>query len=107
MFAVFVVLVLALGGLLLWRGAFARPAVATEARAPGAERLVAAAPARRRKTSRGAPVRSFKFYASRAPGLLCERAFGFVSRRARGRVLRPARAFARAPEAARFAPALC
>jgi len=97
------VLVLAVGGLLLWQAAPARPVTAVETCAPPVARMRAS----RRKISRDAVVRRSKFHASRAPGPLCERALGFISRHARGRVLRPARGFARPPAPARFAPARC
>lgn len=97
MFALFVVLVLTVGGLPLWRAASARPAPAAEA----------CAPVRRWKTSRGARVRSFKFSVPRAPGLLCEQASGFKPHRVIGTALRRARDLARVHDVARFAPARC
>jgi hypothetical protein len=97
MFAVFVVLVLAMGGLLLRRAAFARPTPAAGT----------ATPVRRRQTSRGAPVRSFKFSVSRAPGLLCEQASGFKPHRVIGPALRRVRDLARMHVTARFAPKHC
>jgi len=94
-FALFVVLVLAVGGLLLWRAASARPVPAAETRAVLSE------------ISCDAVVRRSPFFASRAPGLLCERAFVFFSRHANGRALSCARFFASARDAARSSPALC
>jgi len=77
-FAFFVVLVLAVGGLLFWRAVLARPVPAAETCAAGPARVRTV----RLKISRDAVRRSLIF-ASRAPGLLCERAFASVSRRTR------------------------
>jgi hypothetical protein len=107
--ACLVVLVLAVGGLLLWQGATARPCLAAGAgappMAPSAAPLGARRRAVRRKISRGAGVRRSFLSASRAPGLLCERAFPFHLRHADGRASRCARAVA--PDAARSSPARC
>ena len=103
MLAFLVVLVLAVGGLLLWRAAPARPVRAAEAGALRGTRLSA----RRRKISRGAGVRRSFFAASRAPGLLCERASAFLSRHADGRALRCACDLVCAPGPARSTPARC
>ena len=103
MLAFLVVLVLAVGGLLLWRAAPARPVRAAETCAlrPARQRAV------RRKISRDAVVRRSPFYASRAPGPLCERAPGFNLHRADGRALRFARVVMRALAPARSLPARC
>jgi hypothetical protein len=82
-FAVVVVLVLAVWGLLLLQ--------APRARADhGADTLALPQP-----ISRDAVRRSYSHHASRAPGLLCERALGFNMRRTRlqtgPRAFRPAR----------------
>jgi len=77
--ACLVVLVLAVGGLLAWRGASARPVTAAETPVHTRPRI----------TSRDAASRSF-ILASRAPGPLCERASGFLSHPAIGRATRPA-----------------
>jgi hypothetical protein len=110
--ACLVVLVLAVGGLLLWRGATARPGGAAEAGASHGTLMSA----RRRKTSRDA-VRRSQIHASRAPcpvqdGLLCERASEFSSRcadrlRLKWRALRLIRSPVRTPDFARFPPARC
>jgi len=101
--AFLVVLVLEVGGLLLWRAASARLVYAAEADAP----LVARSSARRGKISRDVAVRRSLIHASRAPGPLCERASVFLSRHAGGQALRFARTLARALSPARFSHARC
>jgi len=101
--AIIVVLVLAVGGLLLWRAAPARP---VDAAGAGASRGTRSR-VRRRKISRDAAVRRSPIPTSRAPGPLCERAFGFFSRHADGQALRRARTLALAPFPARSSPARC
>ena len=102
MLAFFMVLVLTVGGWLAWRAAPARPVQAVDTFEPRS---------RRRKISRDAVVRRSPFYASRAPGPLCERASGLFSHRADGRApslsRRLARIGARALDPARFTPTRC
>ena len=103
MLAFFMVLVLTVGGLLAWRAAPSRPAAAVETCVQGVVRVRAV----RRKISRDAVVRRSPFYASRAPGPLCERTSGFHTHRADGQVLGLARIVMRAFASARFSPARC
>jgi hypothetical protein len=105
--AFLVVLVLAVGGLLFWRAAPARPVRAAEACAPPVTPFGTRKRGRRRMISRGAGVRRSFFHASRAPGLLCERASPFISRHADGQARRSARIIAPAPDAVRLSPARC